>query len=255
MGQNWVLLTVVGTALVLSVGFLLYKCYSRVVAINSCSALPWPFSKIAAAWRRPGTKDRDGYYFHLASSPDYDDAEFNSKLPDGDEYQHGHGRRRSLVAAAAHSQQQSYYNEKQDANTVTSMGYSLTPTHSNVSSSSTVISEAPAEHEPPHYASQDHLAPATATNAYPTHIERSPSSRLQLPTLSSFLPRKLGRSRESSPAARPHSSGDAGSGCGLTGEDVEAQTTLTRQLSYQGERSAPIDMRESWARDDARRQR
>lgn len=251
MSQNWIILSVIATS-ILGIGFALYRCYTRGAAVGDCSWLPWPFNRITALCNRFSIRVRGGHYFPLpnpASSQDYDNDAANIKLSEGDEF--NHGRRRMLVASA--QSQQYPYNEKQDPNMVNNMSYSLTPTHSNASSS-TVISEAPAEHEQPHYASQDHLAPASATNAYPTQGERS-SSRLQLPTLSSFLPRKLGRSREHSPATRPPSSSSARSGCGLTGEDIEAQTTLSRHPSYSNERSSPMDLRETWAREDTRRQR
>ncbi|KAI5307718.1 hypothetical protein KEM55_007600 [Ascosphaera atra] len=50
MGQNWIMLTVLGTVLCLLVGFTLYKCYSRILAINSLpSPFRWLSSKARAA--------------------------------------------------------------------------------------------------------------------------------------------------------------------------------------------------------------
>ncbi|KAI5287582.1 hypothetical protein KEM54_005884 [Ascosphaera aggregata] len=180
MGQNWMFLTLLGITLVLAVGLMLFKCYSRIIAIKGCAALPWPLNRIAGLCcnlnqikkKRNEFKARGGYstplpstYEPSISTSNYH-TDYNHKDDDGDiayikDKYEARGGRRSLAAGAA-SQSLSqvataaagqtcydYSDEKQQQQrSDNNLAYTLTPTISNAS---TVISESLPDHLEMHY--------------------------------------------------------------------------------------------------------
>ncbi|KAI5294123.1 hypothetical protein KEM52_004671 [Ascosphaera acerosa] len=267
MGQNWMLLTVLGTTLVLAVGYVAYKCYTKVVALKGCAAVPWPCSRIATIFTRStSSAAKEAQYSPLpATGRPLTPSEYGHDDPKFFDDDEPRGRRRSLGNSAAFGTSQ--YDEKSGVSiNSNAFTYALTPTVSSTSHGPAGLPEYNGLLHPSQSPADDSDAPATASNAYSLRSQRS-LSRLRLPSLGSFLPRRLSRTRDLSPATqRPRSSGSTVSmadaqaaeaaTCGLTGEDVEAQAPLTRWPSHVNGQRSVIDAREEWAQQqDQSRQR